>query len=256
MSAHKALITSSTAYPPDDRGLFSVCLGSKNIAITFDDGPNPTSTPKVLDELKARKVKATFAVLGSLVQQNPSIAKRIIDEGHQIISHSWSHINYTTLSEAAIIDDLSKTRQVIKEATGYEVKYFRFPYGAYNSSTVDIVANQGYRMILWNVDSMDWSYLNPQKTTNSTLQQIKAAAPISPILLMHDIHIETANTMPVLLPELQKLSISFLNAEECVGLSEPKAQPGSQSESVNLHAGIPLISAIVFGALIIRYMFN
>src|SRR5690606_16418898 len=92
------------------------------------------NTPRLLDILKERGVKATFYVVGRMVREHPAIAKRTVDEGHEVANHSWSHPKLSTMSQAAVRDELKKTHDVIVAATGVAPRNFRPPYGAFTRS--------------------------------------------------------------------------------------------------------------------------
>src|SRR5262249_18444637 len=87
------------------------------IAMTFDDGPHVTQTPRLLEMLKQRNIKATFFCVGQCVAEYPEIAKRIVEEGHEIANHSWSHPQLSTMSESAVRDQIDRTHQALKQAT-------------------------------------------------------------------------------------------------------------------------------------------
>ena len=102
--------------------------GKKQIAITFDDGPNPEYTMKLLEGLKKRGVKATFFVLGEEVERYPDILKAAYDDGHLIGVHSYQHVNFGQIGDAAALEQVEKTRQAIYDVTGEYTGYIRPPY--------------------------------------------------------------------------------------------------------------------------------
>jgi peptidoglycan/xylan/chitin deacetylase (PgdA/CDA1 family) len=128
--ADKAALASDAAAPAGPKITYSQChVEGPYIAMTFDDGPHGTQTPRLLEMLKARGLKATFFVCGQCVAEYPEIAKRIVEEGHEIANHSWSHPNLIPMSESAVRDQLERTHTVVKQATGVDMKTFRPPYG-------------------------------------------------------------------------------------------------------------------------------
>ena len=127
---------------------------SKQIAITFDDGPNPDYTMKLLKGLKKRGVKATFFVLGEEVERYPDILKATYDDGHMIGVHSYQHVNFGQIGDAAALEQVEKTQQAIYDVTGEYTGYIRPPYGCWKKEL-----DQELPMIevLWDIDPLDWA---------------------------------------------------------------------------------------------------
>ena len=134
--------------------------GGRRIALTFDDGPHPTYTTRLLDALYTRDVAVTFFVLGQQVAAYPSVAQRIVREGHEIASHSYRHPDLSRMSAAGIRDELSRTRNVIYQTTGRNPTLLRPPYGSYNATVQSVAKEFGYPLILWSVDTRDWESRN------------------------------------------------------------------------------------------------
>ncbi|MFM8765078.1 MAG: polysaccharide deacetylase family protein, partial [Spartobacteria bacterium] len=176
------------------------------VAITFDDGPHPKLTPRLLDMLKERNIKATFFVIGKCVAEYPDIAKRIVDEGHEIANHSWSHPQLTKLSASAFDTEISQTNDAIEKATGVKPTTMRPPYGAINPSlTKRLNEEYGLSVILWSVDPLDWKI---RKADHVSGHILKNTAPGS-IILAHDIHASTVDAMPTTLDTLQSKGYKF-----------------------------------------------
>lgn len=167
----------------------------KRIALTFDDGPRATTTPQVLDILKKYNVKATFFVLGQNVPENQELLKRIVAEGHEVASHTWDHANLVTLSPEQVKQEMDKTQEVIKNVTGQAPTMMRPPYGAVNPSVMSIMQ---LPVIYWSVDSKDWQSRNPV----AILNEIKACTYPGSIILMHDIHQPTVDSLTAVLDYL------------------------------------------------------
>src|SRR6185436_1535956 len=117
---------------PEEPGITfnSVHVDGPYIAMTFDDGPSATLTPKLLDLLAAHHIKATFFVLGEMVAEHPEILARAAREGHEIASHSWSHPNFAKMSQESVRSQLQRTDDEIKNTTGKRPTLFRPPYGS------------------------------------------------------------------------------------------------------------------------------
>ena len=135
--------------------------GLKLIALTFDDGPNFSVTPDLLDVLAKHNAKATFFVLGCMLDndgRNREALKREAAEGHEIGCHSWSHTNFKTLSSEEMLSEVSRTDDLVYSLTGRTVTLMRLPGGNYNNKVRDTVQMP---FIQWSCDSLDWQQLNP-----------------------------------------------------------------------------------------------
>jgi peptidoglycan/xylan/chitin deacetylase (PgdA/CDA1 family) len=126
------------------------------LALTFDDGPNPAWTPRLLDVLARRDVRATFFLVGIYAQANPELVRRIAAAGHLIGNHSWSHRNLALTSARRIEEQLSRTSQTLEEITGAPIRFFRPPFGARRPETLRIATRLGLVPVLWNAMTSDW----------------------------------------------------------------------------------------------------
>jgi peptidoglycan/xylan/chitin deacetylase (PgdA/CDA1 family) len=186
--------------------------------MTFDDGPHGTNTPRLLEMLKQRGIKATFFCVGQCVAEFPEIARRIVDEGHEIANHSWSHPQLSAMSEASVRDQLEKTHQAIKQATGVAPKMFRPPYGAFTQRQRNWAnAVYGYRIILWDVDPLDWKIRNASHVESEILKQTVPGS----IILSHDIHKSTVDAMPATLDALLAKGYKFVTVSELLAMDKP-----------------------------------
>jgi peptidoglycan-N-acetylglucosamine deacetylase len=132
--------------------LFSGMTEQKVAALTFDDGPNPAFTPKVLDILAAADIPATFFLIGRLVQDAPSLAKRLVIEGHEVGNHTWEHHSAPTLTDARIVSEIDKGTDVIVAATGVTPKWYRPPRGMLTGASVRQAYARGQGVAMWTVD--------------------------------------------------------------------------------------------------------
>ena len=134
--------------------------GGKGVALTFDDGPDPNQTPKLLDLLKKRHVKATFCLVGQNVAAHPGLVKRIAAEGHTLCNHTWNHsLTLGKKSPAKIKADLQRTNDAIRKAVpGAKIKYMRAPGGNFTPAFVDAASKLGMKSIYWQVDPRDWDH--------------------------------------------------------------------------------------------------
>jgi len=148
------------------------------VYFTFDDGPHPTWTPKMLAVLRKYAIHAVFFEIGQNVASYPSITRSLRSNGMIIGNHTWSHPDLTTLSTTAVTSQLNR----MESALGYRPRCVRPPYGATNSRIATIIANRGQRQILWTVDPRDWSRPGTTTIVNRVLANVRAGSRI----LMHD----------------------------------------------------------------------
>ncbi|MGA7341786.1 MAG: polysaccharide deacetylase family protein, partial [Terracidiphilus sp.] len=127
------------------------------LALTFDDGPNPAWTPKLLDLLAGHGVRATFFLLGQFAQAEPELVRRIAAAGHRIGNHSWSHPHLSSTPAAKIREQLARTSQTLEQIIGAPVRFFRPPFGARRPAVFRIARSMGLTPVLWNAMTSDWS---------------------------------------------------------------------------------------------------
>ena len=127
------------------------------LAMTFDDGPSAEYTPRLLDMLKARHIKATFFLIGKNVQAHPELVRRIIAEGHEVGNHTWDHPQLSKLTDAQATDEIEKTQNAIRAACGVTPTLLRPPYGALNKPEHFWIPQElKLNVIYWTVDTEDW----------------------------------------------------------------------------------------------------
>lgn len=148
--------------------------GRRLVALTFDDGPS-SYTPQVLEVLRRKKAKATFFMLGDMVNRDPSTARRVLASGHEVANHSSTHALLPGYS------DIRRANRTIRRTTGFKPCLFRPPYGALNSSVVSNVRDLGMKSVLWDVDTSDWS-----TPGTGTIRSRISASRSGSIVLMHD----------------------------------------------------------------------
>jgi peptidoglycan-N-acetylglucosamine deacetylase len=127
------------------------------LALTFDDGPNPAWTPRLLDTLAAHGVHATFFLLGGFAQAEPALVRRIAASGHLIGNHSWSHPDLSRTLAETVREELARTSAELEQITGSPVRFFRPPYGARRPAVFRIARELGLLPVLWNAMTSDWS---------------------------------------------------------------------------------------------------
>jgi peptidoglycan/xylan/chitin deacetylase (PgdA/CDA1 family) len=158
--------------------------GSKEeVVITFDDGPHPLYTGKVLDLLAERGIKALFFMIGERAVANPKLVKRVADEGHTIGIHSMSHTpGFTFLPAERVKSDLTACRQVLEEISGREVTLFRPPYGVTNPNIAKAVREMGLVCVGWSIRSFDTII----KSKNRVIKRVDKRLFPGGIILLHD----------------------------------------------------------------------
>jgi peptidoglycan-N-acetylglucosamine deacetylase len=185
--------------PPEVRvSLTTTTTSAGTVYLTFDDGPHPTWTPKMLAVLRKYGVRAVFFEIGQNVASYPSITRSLRTYGNLIGNHTWSHPDLTLLSNTAVTSQLNR----MEYALGYRPRCVRPPYGATNSRIATIIADRGQRQILWTVDPRDWSRPGTWTIVNRVLANV---APGSRILL-HDgggDRSQTVAAVDLLIPKLR-----------------------------------------------------
>jgi peptidoglycan/xylan/chitin deacetylase (PgdA/CDA1 family) len=218
----------------------SVHVDGPYIAMTFDDGPSAALTPKLLDLLAARHIKATFFVIGENVAEYPEIVARAAREGHEIASHSWSHPNLAKMSQEGVRSQLQRTDDAIKSATGKSPTLLRPPYGSITERGKRWIHDEfGYDIILWDVDPLDWKRPGPAVVRNRILKETRPGS----IVLAHDIHPGTIEAMPSTFDELEAKGFKFVTVSELLGMATP-VTPYPKAEAVEKTAAKAAPSAV------------
>ena len=142
------------------------------IALTFDDGPNPTWTPKLLDTLASHNVHATFFLLGGFAQAQPDLVRRIAAAGHLVGNHSWSHPDLSRTPAQRVRQELWRTSQTLEQIVGAPVRYFRPPFGARRPVVFRIARELKLQPVLWNAMTNDWSEPAADQITARLAQKV------------------------------------------------------------------------------------
>lgn len=199
--------------------IYGYDLPAKSIVLTFDDGPHPRYTDEILAILKKYNAKAFFFDVGKnlgavnpqndvKLSSNSNVSKRVLEAGHLLANHSYSHPDLTKLSPADRSKEIVNTSLLLEKVTGTKATLFRPPYGAKNAAVLKEVEALGMKSILWTLDSMDWADPIAESVAQRVLAQVAAAK--KGILLMHDIHKQSVAALPRILEELSKQGYTFL----------------------------------------------
>lgn len=187
--------------------------GRPLVALTFDDGPSGATTPRLLDILKEKNVKATFFVLGGMLNARPDISQRAEAEGHEVESHTMTHRNLDKATLGEIQWEVASMNQLFQEKLGHTPKLTRPPYGN-GIRRAEVTQNIGTPMIYWSVDTEDWRSRNATAVQTRVRQDTYDGA----IILMHDIYQSTVDAVPGVIDELRARGYEFVTVEELARL--------------------------------------
>jgi peptidoglycan/xylan/chitin deacetylase (PgdA/CDA1 family) len=193
--------------------------GTPQVALTFDDGPDPTWTPATLDLLRRYRVKATFCLVGINARAFPELVRRIADEGHTLCNHSWTHdVGMGFRSRESIRADLERTNAAIREAApGHKVSYYRQPGGAWTSAIVSVARELGMTSLHWAVDPQDWR----KPGAGSISSTVTSATRRGSIVLLHDAGGDRRGTVTALRTILPNLIRRFQLRALPAGIDQP-----------------------------------
>jgi len=189
------------------------------VALTFDDGPWPETTERLLDGLQERGVKATFFLIGEQVEAMEDVVLRMAGEGHQIGNHTWSHVRLDQTSFAAGLEELEKTDNALSNLLGEGAYWIRPPWGFISEElrgAVDVP------LIHWSVDPEDWRVLDSGKVFSAVCH----AAPAGDIVLLHDTYMSSVEAALAIVDALAAEGVSFVTVEELFARSGEEAKLG------------------------------
>ena len=200
------------------KGIREVKTRQKVVALTFDDGPDQETTPRILKILKQYDAKATFFVMGRRAEEFPGQLAQIVYEGHEIGNHGYSHRWLTKLSDEELNEEIAKTEALI---TPYGPKplLFRPPGAFYDNRIIETLQTKGYSMVMWSIDSRDWARHDPQGIAAEVVHKVKPGS----IILMHDgaYAPKSPDAAALLLERLSKEGYQFVTISELLAYSEP-----------------------------------
>lgn len=160
------------------------------IALTFDDGPHPEVTPRLLDELKRHGAHATFFMIGRQIEKHPDIARRVLAEGHDIGNHTYTHPKLPELTNDAADEEIRRTEEIMASVLSHRTKWFRPPFGSLRADQRALVEKRGMQSILGDVSTGDWA-IPPEEQILSKFAEATAGS----IIICHDFSAPTANCL-------------------------------------------------------------
>lgn len=177
------------------------------VAVTFDDGPDPRNTPRILDILEAHGASATFFVQGKTAEQHPSLVREMAARGHQIGNHGYSHMDARNTSLRAYVENTRQAQHVLENILGRKVeKIFRPPYGNITGPSFLALARRGFRFVFWSVDSRD-SFILEAPALTAYFESLRISG--GDILLFHEDYAHTVESLPRMLQSLKGRSLGF-----------------------------------------------
>lgn len=183
------------------------------IAITFDDGPHPVNTKKILDVLDKYNVKSTFFVIGVNAKNYPSSLREIVERGHEIGNHTYSHSVLKSMSEDRIKKEITDTEDTLNGICNLTPELLRPPCGLYDGSLINVAKKLDYKIVLWTIDTNDWAHNSVDNIVKEILKSVKSGD----IILFHD-YITGKNNTPealeIIIPRLQKMGFNIVTVSE------------------------------------------
>lgn len=206
-----------SSYPAPTRRLQTE---ERVVALTFDDGPHPVATEKILALLERYDARATFFVIGQNAVYYPDVLRIIADKGHEIANHTYSHGALFAESKDEIMDEIEKTEDVILSVCQKKTALFRPPEGCVSEDVLSAAGELGYDVILWGIDTNDWAHTSKKEIIDNVKRNAKPGS----IILFHDYisgESHTVEALEEILPYLSKLGYSFKTISEIKNQKQP-----------------------------------
>lgn len=182
----------------------------REVALTFDDGPHPAFTTRLLDLLKRENVKATFFMVGKKVDEAPAMVKRIAQEGHEVANHTYNHVNLDKLSPEQAAAEIRQANEAIQRACGVKPISFRPPGGHHSEIVYQAARKQGVRTVFWTDDPGDFNKPAPNVIIDRTMKDLDNGSDI----LLHDGIEPTLQMLPALIARLRREGYQFVTISE------------------------------------------
>lgn len=185
--------------------------GTKYVALTFDDGPSGRYTDRLLDGLKERDARATFLLCGYRIQQYPNQVQRIIDEGHEIGNHGYSHRNMQQLSRRDIAQELMDTQALLQ---GVNIRFLRPPGGCCSDGVRQVAQARGLAILNWSVDPKDWALHDAAAVEQAVVKNVSDGD----VILLHDMSDSSVTAALQIIDELSAQGYQFVTASQLAAL--------------------------------------
>ncbi|MCI9057418.1 MAG: polysaccharide deacetylase family protein [Oscillospiraceae bacterium] len=192
----------------------------KYVALTFDDGPRPGTTDRLLDGLLERDAAATFFVIGEQVRGNEALLRRMAAEGHQIGNHTYSHVRLLKMEKDAVVEEVHKAEVTLEAAVGKRDFWLRPPYGGIDAARAAQIRTP---MVYWSVDPQDWKLLDAGKV----VEAVTGCVQPGDIILLHDFYPTSVDAALEIVDRLQGAGYTFVTVEELFRIQGVEPQPGT-----------------------------
>ena len=186
------------------------------IALTFDDGPHPRYTEQILDILDEYGIKATFFVIGINAKYYPETLESIVERGHEIGNHTYTHPHVSTINSEAMLLEIERCEDMIHSLSDYQTKLFRPPEGMVDGDVISVLRQLDYKVILWDIDTRDWAHTSPAEICDAVVSKISSGD----IILMHDYighNSPTPEALRLFIPKLLEKGYRFVVVSELIG---------------------------------------
>ena len=208
-------------------------MEQKKIALTFDDGPSCDTTPRILSVLKRYNAKATFFMIGQNAEKYGDLVRQIHEEAHQIGNHTWNHEVCTRVDPETLRSALLRTSEAIQKQCGVSPIIHRPPEGMSNEDSIRLVGEVGMATIIWSVDPKDWKKRGKELTVQLVLDNTEEGD----VVLLHDIHAQTADAVEILVPELIRRGFELVTVEDLAASKHTPLLPGKRYSNFHANKG-------------------
>lgn len=199
--------------------------GEKYVALTFDDGPSGKFTRRLLQGLSDREAKATFLLCGYRLKEYPDLAERLLEEGHEIGIHGYSHSNMKTMTRTEIAKEIMDTQALLPK--NCKAVFFRAPGGCCSDGVIQVARARGLAVLGWSVDPRDWATSDVMAIDAAVVEQVKDGD----IVLLHDMTDSSVDAALAIIDHLQALGFTFVTVSELVRIRRVTVKPGKVYDS-------------------------
>ena len=192
--------------------IYNVETSKKAVSITINCAWNADDVDKILEVLDKCNVKVTFFMVGDWIDKYGEAAKKIADAGHEIANHSDAHKHVNSLSYEDNVKEIQNCTEKIKKVTGKDTKLYRCPYGEYNDTVIKAANDNGYKVIQWSIDTLDYEGLDASQMIDRINKNLKTGS----IILMHNGTDNTANSLEEIIKDIQKKGYNIVKVSDLV----------------------------------------